>query len=666
MGWTPHEKIANQFGSSHGDVRANHNGRTVSAWIPESQIHHVLPQAGSLDGVPGRNEMRKEHEVIVNPHSYNIAKDLTEFSNQKKEVHNRVNERQKIHNKLSGGSLKFGDEKQQAAVKDKMIERRKEGLKQFNSKAIPRTNQKLAASEKIDNNLMKAPVQLDQGASDNLGKDFKGTPSPEYVKGHVGSYQTKDDMYHHVIESKMGGLSHYLSTSKDPWDEKSQVAKIQGSPSMGSFTVTHSSVRPEHKGKGYGKKLYMSTLAHHGDMQSDNALTERSHNAWKSLKDQTKGVADVSLANMGEKGTRHRAVADKTKMQEMLHKKRIAPSKPGRLAASEQDVLFKSEKGDYTIEHEHEDSVIHTGPRLNLKHKGKEIGHMRYHDHGNHLMTEDIDIHPDHQRKGHGTKMYQHAEKLHQKKFKKNPLQSKKGKSFWNRPKKERGFGKMEKSEKNLATPASSVKLNPEHGKMIADAYEKMPHTPNHPETQKAYGALIDETKKQFHDIMGSGIKLSRIEAGQDNPYKNSKELHHDIKNNNHLHFFPTDQGFGSDGSDKSDHPMMQGTGIKHNGKELLANDLFRIVHDINGHHRGGESGFGAKGEHQAYNTHKQMYSPLAQKALASETLGQNSWVNFGPHGEHNRANPHQTKYAEQKAGLLPDHIISGNWHSEE
>lgn len=216
----------------------------------------------------------------------------------------------------------------------------------------------------------------------------------------------------------------------------------------------------------------------------------------------------------------------------------------------------------------------------------------------------------------------------------------------------------------NMPPDKGAVTINPEHGKTIADAYEKMPHNPTHPEVQKAYSALIGETKKQFQDIMGSGMKLSRIESGQDNPYKNSKELHHDIKNNRHLHFFPTEGGFGSGDEKNSDHPMLQGTGIIHQGKELLANDLFRIVHDINGHHKGGESGFGAKGEHQAYNTHKKMYSPLAQKALATETLGQNSWVNFGPHGEHNRKNPEQTRYADQKAGLMPDQIVNGNWHT--
>jgi hypothetical protein len=211
---------------------------------------------------------------------------------------------------------------------------------------------------------------------------------------------------------------------------------------------------------------------------------------------------------------------------------------------------------------------------------------------------------------------------------------------------------------------APQVNLNPEHGKMIADAYDNMKHDPNHPEVKAAYGALIGETKKQFRDILNSGLKISKIKPGQDNPYKNSKELHHDIEHNNHLWYFPTEQGFGSEGEGHKNHPMLQPTEFKHGGKTMLANDAFRIVHDVNGHHLGGKTGFGPKGEQQAYLTHKKMYSPLAQKALASETMGQNSWVNFSKkYGEHNRVSPQNTKFAEQKAGLLPDTIINGDWH---
>lgn len=223
---------------------------------------------------------------------------------------------------------------------------------------------------------------------------------------------------------------------------------------------------------------------------------------------------------------------------------------------------------------------------------------------------------------------------------------------------------------KPMAQPAApkpaGVKINPDHGRAIADAYHDMKHDPNHPDVKASYSALIDETKNQFNEMMKGGLKISEIGADDRNPYPSSKHMHDDIKTNNHLHFYPTDQGFGSGDSPFGDHPMLQGTGIKHNGKELLANDLFRIVHDYNGHHLGGETGFGPKGEQKAFLEHRKMYSPLAGKALASETMGQNNWVNWSKDfGEHNRKNPAQTKYADQKAGLLPDHIINGDWHNE-
>lgn len=225
----------------------------------------------------------------------------------------------------------------------------------------------------------------------------------------------------------------------------------------------------------------------------------------------------------------------------------------------------------------------------------------------------------------------------------------------------------IKKSEKNNndLSYLNNVKINPEHGKKIAQIYHDMKHDPDHPEVKQAYSALIEETKQQFNDLVKKGLKISRIEPGMENPYKNSKELHADVKNNNHLWYFPTELGYGNN-EQSANHPMLQPVDIKHGDKNLLANDLFRIVHDINGHHIGGESGFGPTGEHRAYLTHKKMYSPLAGKALASETMGQNSWVNFGPHAEHNQKNPAQTIYAEQKAGLLPDEIINGLWHTNE
>ena len=206
------------------------------------------------------------------------------------------------------------------------------------------------------------------------------------------------------------------------------------------------------------------------------------------------------------------------------------------------------------------------------------------------------------------------------------------------------------------------VKINPEHGKIIADAYQKMPHTPNDPETADAYGALINETNSQFKNLLKGGLKIDKITG--ENPYPNSKTMHDDIEQNNHLYYYPTSSGFGSSGREYKDHPMLQPTEFKINDEPLLANDVFRIVHDINGHHKGGKTTFGPKGEHQAFLQHKQMYTPLARKALFTETAAQNNWVNFGPHGEQNRKDPTNTVFADQKAGILPEHVREGNFHT--
>lgn len=211
---------------------------------------------------------------------------------------------------------------------------------------------------------------------------------------------------------------------------------------------------------------------------------------------------------------------------------------------------------------------------------------------------------------------------------------------------------------------AKLVNVNPEQGKMIANAYEQMRHNPDDPNVKAAYEALIRETGDQYQDMIDSGFKVSKIKPDQSNPYRSSKDLHSDIEENKHLSFFPTSQGFGTEADAFKHHPLLQSTKYAIDDNPLLANDLFRIVHDYRGHHLGGKTSFGPKGEHQAYLKHKEDFSPSAQEALATETMGQNSWVNFGPHGDANQTTPLQTVYADQKAGLLPKELIEGNWHA--
>ena len=206
--------------------------------------------------------------------------------------------------------------------------------------------------------------------------------------------------------------------------------------------------------------------------------------------------------------------------------------------------------------------------------------------------------------------------------------------------------------------PPKYYPIDPEHSKAIAQAYEEMKHTPNDPATKASYNALIDETAKQYEAIKKTGLKIEPIPPGAPDPYATNPRLAAvDVAENNHLWFFPTEGGFGTVNK-ITDNPMLRKTGEKIGDHDLLANDMFRIVHDYFGHLKHGH-GFRAAGEDNAWRTHAQMYSDIARPAMTTETRGQNSWVNYGPHGEKNRtASGADTVYADQKVGLLPEWVM--------
>lgn len=215
----------------------------------------------------------------------------------------------------------------------------------------------------------------------------------------------------------------------------------------------------------------------------------------------------------------------------------------------------------------------------------------------------------------------------------------------------------MSGMDRPYTPPTKYHPVDPEHSAAIARAFEEMPHTPNDPATQASYKALIDETAAQYRAIKDSGIKIEPIPPGAKDPYaENPRLAAKDVAENNHLWFFPTEGGFGSGAAaDAATHPMLAKTGEKIGNHELLANDMFRVVHDIFGHLKQGH-GFRAAGEDNAWRTHQSMYSDLARPAMTTETRGQNSWVNYGPHGEKNRtAKGDETVYADQKVGLMPE-----------
>jgi hypothetical protein len=196
----------------------------------------------------------------------------------------------------------------------------------------------------------------------------------------------------------------------------------------------------------------------------------------------------------------------------------------------------------------------------------------------------------------------------------------------------------------------------------IAVEYDLMEDAPNDPLVKAAYDAMIDETLAQYEEILNSGLTVQFIKG--DDPYGNPRNAILDVINNNHMYVFSTRDGYGMDGITPealARNPMLRETPYRTaDGDPMLANDVFRVVHDYFGHIKNGV-GFRARGEENAWQSHAAMYSPLARRAMTSETRGQNSWVNFGPEAEFNAtASGADTVYADQKTGLLP------LWVSEE
>lgn len=198
--------------------------------------------------------------------------------------------------------------------------------------------------------------------------------------------------------------------------------------------------------------------------------------------------------------------------------------------------------------------------------------------------------------------------------------------------------------------------INPEFSGKVAREFDRMAHDPSDPLVRRAYDALIDDTLSQYRAAKDTGIDFRFLKPGQADPYAASPALgYEDIINKGRLFVFPTDQGFGTLNASAADNPLLRRVGRIGDKSDAVANDAFRIVHDLYGHYGPGNPFFRAPGEERAFQLHSKMFSPEALPAATSETRGQNSWVNYGPPGEFNRkANAADTIYADQKIGLMP------------
>lgn len=214
-----------------------------------------------------------------------------------------------------------------------------------------------------------------------------------------------------------------------------------------------------------------------------------------------------------------------------------------------------------------------------------------------------------------------------------------------------------------LRRQAEYVKVDPERAARIAAAYEAMPHDPQNPRVKEAFENLIGQTRAQYDALVNAGYKFTFFDSKSD-PYQgNPWNAMRDLRANQRMAVYGTYDGYGTEGitaGDVDDNPMLADTGLQwedQNGQlhPVLANDLFRAVHDAFGHGLEG-AGFRAEGEENAWQAHVRLFTGSAVGAITTETRGQNSWLNYGPYGEQNRtAKVEDTVFAAQKTGLMPE-----------
>lgn len=162
-----------------------------------------------------------------------------------------------------------------------------------------------------------------------------------------------------------------------------------------------------------------------------------------------------------------------------------------------------------------------------------------------------------------------------------------------------------------------SLQADSIRGRAQYEEYRKAQNAPKEASgIRESYAHMRDHTVKQYSFLTSpekeGGMGFTH-EVTSEDPYSSSAEMARDVARK-HIKTFST-----------------ASTG----GHEYFSddeNDKFRAVHDVFGH-AGIGRGFSRHGEEAAFQTHRQMFPPEAHAALASETRGQNSYLNYGGEG---------------------------------
>ena len=163
-------------------------------------------------------------------------------------------------------------------------------------------------------------------------------------------------------------------------------------------------------------------------------------------------------------------------------------------------------------------------------------------------------------------------------------------------------------------TGLETTQVNPRRGFAIQKAYKEAQAAPTAaPGIRQSYESMRKETHRQYSFMTGpkeSGGMGLKHEIVDEDPYPSPADMAKDV----------------AGGTIKTLSTKATGG---HEYFSDLDNDKFRAVHDVFGHAAIGR-GFSRNGEEAAYLSHRQMFPKEAQQALASETRGQNSFLNYG------------------------------------
>lgn len=166
-----------------------------------------------------------------------------------------------------------------------------------------------------------------------------------------------------------------------------------------------------------------------------------------------------------------------------------------------------------------------------------------------------------------------------------------------------------------------------------AMAYESGAHEPRHPRVRRSYGTFIAHITEQHDALTAAGYKFEPWTGDREQPYANSAEMLADLRDRRHLWFYRTETSQGTDGALPTDHPMIKLVTVHDTAghrQQMVANDVFRAVHDAIAHSEGHQ--FGPVGERAAWWAHRSSLPRQAHLALWNETRAQNAWTNAGPH----------------------------------